>query len=262
MNLRNLFKPRKKFITANDPQSVSSTALFAGFGNFGYFFKDVYKTQQNNNLLIDYFNNIAEVAAPILKYSDGAGLVKFTCTIPEVEKLLLNPNYYQGWDDFFSTTILYKRLLGNGIINAFSALGVDGTTKPKYLFIFSPQFTSIEVKNTTDFRQNEIVRYVYDTGEVNRKPIFSTPENILHLKETNPNVLNNQYLFGEGRYCGCGKNIESISNGYGAKVNLYKNGPRLIITGDGLSEFSAINVKENIEAVQERMKKYGWGKNE
>jgi len=241
-------------------QPLNRKSIFQPFGFSTYNFQKLYQIQQNNTLLIDYFNNIAEVSAPVMKYVDGASQIKVTTNIPEVDKLLLNPNNYQSWDDFFSLAILYKRLLGNTIINAFAPIDLfTATTKPKQLFILSPQFTAIQVKENKDWRQTIIEKYVFDSSEVNKEAISTDPELILHLKESNPNFLNNQYFYGESRFCACGKNIESITNSYGAKIKLYTSGPRLIITGKSQGEFAAANVSDNIEVVQKAMSRYGTG---
>ena len=234
------------------------------FGSSSVKFKKIYKASQDNELLIEYFNNVAEVAAPPLKYADGAGQVGFKTENKEVKKLLTTPNYYQGWNEFFSLLILYDALLGNSLVDAFTP-GIMNNSgaiekKPSDLFVLSPQFTGIKVKEgEQDFRDNIIERYVFDSKEEKKKSLIIAPENILHLKEVNPNFKDNQFLFGESRYAGCYRNIESIIEGYGAKVNLYKNGPQLIITGKSQGDFAATAKTEDINTVQKAMKKYGMG---
>lgn len=249
---------KKKSINFNgDLQSIQRTALFTGFGFGARTFQDLYRITQNNQLLIYYFNNIAEVAAPIMKYFDGASQVKFTCNIPEVTKLLEKPNHYQSWDDFISLVVLYKRLLGNSIINGLTTVDLrTARSAPKQLFVLSPEFTSIIVENNKDWRLNKIKQYVFDSFEGEKSPLLIDPIGILHLKESNPNFLQNQYLFGESRYCGCAKNIECITSSYNTKASLY-DGPNLIITGKQQGEFANANQGENIEVVQAAMKKYG-----
>ena len=232
--------------------AIYNQSQFGGFGSSTVAWNQIYKAQQDNTLLIDYFNNVAEVAAPVLKYADGAGQVTIEANIPEVQTLLDKPNYYQGWNEWFSLLILYKRLFGESIINLFTAKMIDSnftlSTKPKSLFLLSPQFTSIELNkiDKRDFRTNDIVQYIFDTDEQTMTALKISPKDILHLKEANPNTLNNQYLFGESRYSNCSKNIQSIAEGYGAKVNLYKNGPRLIITGKNQGEFAGMATNEDI----------------
>jgi hypothetical protein len=236
---------------------MQRTAIFTGFGFGARQFKDLYKIWQNNELLIYYFNNIAEVAAPIMKYVDAASNVKIGCNIPEVQKLLNNPNGYQSWDNFISTIILYKRLLGNAIINGLTTIDLrTSRSAPRQLFILSPQFTSIIVSQNQDWRLNYIQKYVYDSLEGNRSPLEIDPIGILHLKEVNPNFVQEQYFFGESRYCSCAKNIECITSSYQTKADLYQ-GPQLIITGKSQGEFSSANTSGTITEVQKAMKKYG-----
>lgn len=240
-------------------KQIYKPGAFAYFGSSSANFTQIYTSSQDNELLINYFNNVAEVAAPPLKYADGAGQVTFETENKEVAALLNKPNYYQGFNEFFSLLILYDALLGNSIIDAFTTIKLGQGEKPENLFVLSPQYTAIETTKDKDFRFNNILNYIFDSHEVDKDALIIDPKNILHLKEVNPNFVNNQYLFGESRYAGCYRNIESIIEGYGAKVNLYKNGPRLIITGKSQGEFAGMSNDENIEDVQERMKKYGAG---
>ena len=232
---------------------------FFSFGASSVEFKKIYKASQDNKLLIEYFNNVAEVAAPPLKYSDGAAQITLDTENEEVKKLLIKPNYYQGFNEFFSLLVLYKRLFGEAIVDAFTPLKFGESIKPESLFLFSPQYTSIQTIKEKDFRFNVIENYIYDSQEVGKDAIIVTPDKILHLKESNPNFENNQYLFGESRFAGCYRNIESIIEGYGAKVNLYKNGPQFIITGKSQGDFAATATTENIAVVKKAMEKYGVG---
>ncbi len=240
---------------------IYPTGFFTGFGSSSVQFKQIFEARQNNDLLILYFNTLAEVAAPVLKYADGAAQVTFDTENKEVKKLLSKPNYYQGFNEFFSLLVLYKRLLGESVIDAITSIkfGVN-EKKPIELFIWSPQYTSIKLTSEKDFRVNNIEKYIFDSKERDKLILSVDPEKILHLKEVNPNFKNNQHLFGESRYAGNYRNIESIIEGYGAKVNLYKDGPQLIITGKPQGEFAATSTKENINVVHEAMKKYGMSK--
>ncbi len=236
-----------------------------GFGSYNVDWTNIYTAQQNNKLLINYFNNLGEVAAPVLKYSDGAGQITIDTDDEEVKKLLKSPNYYQGWNEFFSLIELYKRLLGESIIDAFAPTKLDEELtlrkKPESLFCLSPEYMGIVTNKNKDFRFNLIEKYIFDPKEPDKKDAIEiSPENILHLKEVNPNFQKNQYLFGLSRYSGTYRNIESIIAGYDAKVNLYKNGPRLIITGKTQGEFASMAKSEDIETVQTAMSKYGHGK--
>jgi hypothetical protein len=253
-----------KFINWNwNPFKNSKKQIYKPFSFFAFGssveFKQIYKASQDNDLLIEYFNNVAEVAAPPLKYSDGAAQITLDTKNEEVKKLLTKPNYYQGFNEFFSLLVLYKRLFGEAIVDAFTQLKIGESAKPQSLFLFSPQYTSIQTAKEKDFRFNIIENYIYDPAELDKNAIIVTPDKILHLKESNPNFINNQYLFGESRYAGCYRNIESIIEGYGAKVNLYKNGPQFIITGKSQGEFAAMGKSEDIDVVKKAMSKYGVG---
>lgn len=252
--LTNLFKGWK------DKDTIyNGSPNFFGFGGSKVSIKKIFTSSQDNKLLIDYFNNVAEVAAPILKYSEGAKQVIIKANIPEVQELIDKPNGNQGGDEFFSLEILQKRLFGNAFENAFTTVTAGSTPKPKKLFLFTPQHTAIQTSTEDDFRFREIEQYLFP--KTMDKNIEIEPENMLHLKESNPNFDNNSYLFGLSRYVGCASAIQSLIGGYGAKVNLFENGPRFIITGKGQSEFASVNETEDIEKVQKRFSLYGWSKN-
>lgn len=253
----NPFRKKSSITIGEKPLYISG--FFAGFGSSTIKFNEIYTAQQNNNLLILYFNTLAEVAAPPLKYADGAAQITLDTENKEVKKLLANPNYYQGFNEFFSLLVLYKRLFGEAIIDATTPIKIGEAKKPDSLYLLSPQYISIKTTKEQDFRTNIIEQYIFDCKERNKKILEIDPDKILHLKEVNPNFKNNQFLFGESRYAGAYRNIESIIEGYGAKVNLYKNGPRLIITGKSQGEFASMGKSEDIKTVQEAMKKYGAG---
>jgi len=250
----NIFSGLKSWLSNWKEKEAIYGNSFFGFGQH-VSVKQIYSANQDNKLLIDYFNHVAEVAAPILKYSDGAKQIKFVSNIPEVQNLLEKPNQYQGGDEWFSLTILYKRLFGESIINALSTI-VAGEEKkrPTKLFLFTPELTKIKTSNQDDFRLKKIEKYLFPKNET--ESITVEAEQILHLKESNPNFKNEQYLFGESRYAGCASVIQSIVSGYDAKVNLYEDGPSLIITGKGQGDFGQANAGDDIKNVQDRMKKY------
>lgn len=251
----------KEIQRPSQAKSIYRGSIFDMFIGTPVTYKNIYTDTQNNQLLTQYFNTLAEVAAPVLKYADMAGQINVQTNIPEVDNLLKNPNYYQGWNEFISQMVMNKRLYGNSIVNLFTPVTV-GKQRPTALFNLSPVFTSIKTTDSNDFRVNKIENYIFDTKEPKKTALQIDPKFILHVRESNPNFKQNQYLFGISRFAGCEKNIESIKNGYDAKTNLYKNGPRMIITGKAQGEFSAVNSDDDIKIVQDKMKKYGYAGNE
>lgn len=258
------FFPKFNWPWNNTKESVyTSTPIWVGFGKVRDFNK-IYTTKQDNNLLIQYFNEVAEFAAPILKYVDGAKNIKIKSSDPDVEKLLLKPNYYQTGMEHFASFVLYYMVFGESVINAVVSRTALNGTKPTSLFNMTPQYMGIKTEQDKyaseyrDFRTDKIVKYLFNQDRQGVSTLKSDPEYILHLKETHPNFEETQYLFGESRAASCYMAIESIREGYGAKTNLYSDGPRLIITGKTQGEFAAQNESEDIEVIQERMKKYNW----
>ena len=250
--------------SSND-KIYTNTPIWFGFGSNTFNFNKIYTTKQDNDLLVQYFNQVAEVAAPILKYVDGAKQIKITTENPELQKIVGKPNYYQTFNEIFATYILYKMLFGESVINALSARTFKNGIRPVSLYNITSQFMGIETtqgKNdqNKDFRTNEIVKYLFKQDFEGTSTLRIDPNEILHIKESHPNFIDEQYLFGESRLAGCYQAIQSITEGYSAKTNLYSNGPRLIITGKTQGEFAAAAESEDIEIIQKRMEKYGWSK--
>lgn len=250
--LTNFFKGWK------EKDTIYNDSTGFGFGGSKVNINKIYKSSQDNKLLIDYFNNVAEVAACPLKYMEGAKQVVVKSSIPEVQELLDKPNNAQGGDEFRALLILQKRLFGNAFVNGSETITVGSSPNPKQLFLFTPQHTTIKTNSQDDFRFREIELYLFPKNE--NSNIEIEPKEMLHLKESNPNFDNNSYLFGLSRYVSCASAIQSLIGGYGAKVNLFENGPRFIITGKGQGEFASVNETEDIEVVQKRFSLYGWAK--
>lgn len=245
--------------------AYTNTPFWYGFSKT-FNFNKIYTTKQNNDLLVKYFNEVAEFAAPILKYLDGTKQIKIEASIPEVQALIDKPNYYQTGLENFSQYILFYLVFGESVTNFISARRALSGVKPVSLFNISPQFMGIKTKQDKyrpqdkDFRTDEIVSYLFNQDRQGLSTLVIEPKDILHLKECHPNFEDTQYLFGESRAASCYMAIESIREGYGAKTNLYSNGPRTYITGKSQGEFTSINETEDIDQLQKRLKKYGWDK--
>jgi len=254
--LSNFFKSWK------DKDTIYDDSSSFGFGGSKVSINKIFTSSQDNKLLIDYFNNVAEVAACPLKYMEGAKQVILKASIPEVQKLIDKPNDTQGGNEFFALQILQKRLFGNSFENAFTTITIGSSPKPKQLFLFTPQYTAIQTNKEDDFRFRKILKYLFPKNQTENIEI--EPENMLHLKESNPNFDNESNLFGLSRYVSCASAIQSLVGGYGAKVNLFENGPRFIITGkagnkDAFAETNAVET-ESIDKIQKRFSLYGWAK--
>lgn len=220
--------------------------------------------------LIDKYNKLSEVSAPVNKFAEYASIVepelfdKNGKELPETHPahlLINNPNKNQNWEEFYKKHIIYRLLLGQSYINAY------GYISPRLAFelkLLPPQYTSILIKNRIDWRNLEIDYYSVKVPDWNEIQITDL-ETVLHVKNTSPNFGRNADLYGISKLMGCVKNIESIESGYGAKVGLYRNGPRIIITGKTVGEFASANAQSNesVREVQDRINsEYGLQENQ
>ena len=222
-----------------------------------------------NKALIDAYNTLVEVAAPINKIADLASVV---IPIPvddngeeikdkDLIDLLKKPNQFQTWEEYYRKAIIYKLLLGNVYENAFGYLTPSSRFELKLL---PPQFTTVDIKSRKDFRNIEIDSYTVKIQGWNDLIIYDI-DTVLHQKTTSPYFGKNADLDGQPRLTSCMANIESIRSGYDAKIGLYKHGPNLILTGKTQGEFAAANIQSNedVQELQQRINsEYGLQSNQ
>jgi phage portal protein BeeE len=207
---------------------------------------------QNDLLLIEKYNSIAEVSAPINKYAVTSKQVivdTFKMVGKELKPVIDSDHIKIAVEKFWSENsdklMIYKKLLGNVYINRFEYN--NPLSGQKVLFSLLPsQYTKIipEQKNNADIRTNKAKAYLVSIDS-NHTDVTIDAKDILHIKELSPNADNFNYLYGYSPLISCGKNITSIEAGYGAKVSLYQNGPRGIVTGKSQGEFAAANIQSN-----------------
>lgn len=240
------FSIKKKNKTAvSKANDLYNNYFFNTLGNTRINWNNVYKNAQNSKKLIQNYNDLTEVSVPINYYADGVAQVDFQVFRKQGEKLiqienhwiidlLNNPNFYQNRDEFFMEVAIYRLLLGNNYTAGTVIENIERVTKPTSLFNLPPQYTEIELNNSRykdiDYRINKVQNYIVKVDGYNIE-ITIPPEAVLHLKATNPNFDNKQYLFGLSNLVSCHKNIEALNEGYSAKVGLYRHGPRVVITG-------------------------------
>lgn len=254
-----IFKKKKTPVKKSNTLYNSDMYSLSTFGTTIVNWNNVYKDSQNNLKLIQQYNNLAEISAPINKFADAFSLI-----LPIIKQngkevknhwlksLLEKPNDLQNWSAFISQLAIYYKLLGNAYITGNNTSdAINRTNKLTSLYNLPSQNINIELKNNEqkDFRLIEILNYIFTH---NNKAIKIPAEKVLHIKATNPNFKNNQFLYGLSNLVSVNKNIESIESGYSAKVNLYKKGARVIVTGKSQGEFGSVNTSETIKEVQEK----------
>lgn len=240
----------------------NSLVSFQTFGNSSVSFVPLFGNNklQNDEILCKYFNDLAEVSAPIKKYSDGVVNVPLYFIDNNGKELINNPlipvvNTF--WQRYRELLVIYDLLLGNSYIQAltsqtFASRGAKTLTE---LFLLPSEFTWIETPSyKMDFRKPEIKRYVVSVPGNYNQIYIDDLESVLHIKEGSTALGSQNGLYGISRLAPCSKNIRSIASGYGAKVSLYDNGPRAIITGKRQgNNFENINEEEDTEAIQKRV---------
>lgn len=252
-----IFKPKVKKSVTNNSQFLLST-----IGANRVIWDKYVLSKQNDLLLIDKYNSLAEVSAPINKYAITAPQVTIDVfkkigqrlkPIDELDPFKIEINRF--WSNYSDLMLIYKKLLGNVYINIFEYENpIEG--RKLNLTLLPSQYTKIvpEKQDNIDIRNIQIKEYYVEIDN-NHKALQIPANNVLHIKESNPKADNQSYLYGFSKLLSVAKNIQSIEAGYGAKVGLYTNGPRGIVTGKQQGEFAAANIQSN-EDVKEVQKRF------
>lgn len=253
---KNLFS--KKVISLTRSNSLLSDIIPIGNN------KVIWNTLQNDFALIDVFNSLSEVYAPISWQANQASKVQ-----PKLIKKLANgkekiiesheildlinfPNELMGFNELMRQLFASYFLFGNSYLHSFVPIG----KKPIKLFLLPTQYVSIKVEgdgNTTDFRFENITKYIlqYANG------LSFDKKDILHLKDINFNFSNYRYLYGMSSILSAQKPITSLQSAYSAKVSLYQNGPKVVLTGTGTTSDYLAPTDDDVSKVQDNFRKYG-----
>lgn len=252
-----IFKPKVKKSITNNSQFLLST-----IGANRVIWDKYVLSKQNDLLLIDKYNSLAEVSAPINKYAITAPQVTIDVfkkigqrlkPIDELDPFKIEINRF--WSTYSDLILIYKKLLGNVYINIFEYENpIEG--RKINLALLPSQYTKIvpERQDNIDIRNIQVKEYYVEIDN-NHKALQIPAKNVLHIKESNPKADNQSYLYGFSKLLSVAKNIQSVEAGYGAKVGLYTNGPRGIVTGKPQGEFAAANIQSN-EEVKEVQKRF------
>ncbi len=215
---------------------------------------------QADLLICDFFNLFSEVSAPIRKYSDQVKNVQLyfqdrnlstietdTPTIKAIKKF---------WANSAELFFIYDLLLGNAYIQGlesgtFETKGLKTLTE---LILLPSEFTDVKIADAQqDFRSINIKAYNVDLPGNYKEINLTDTEKVLHIKTPSTFSYTQNGIYGLSRLIACEKNIQSIASGYGAKIALYDNGPRVIITGKAQGEFASANQTEDIKDVQKKL---------
>ena len=254
--------------------------LFTSLGNSTIqWHKFIEDSKQNYEELLRSYNTLAEISSPLNFWAENSGKVtwkQFKEVGNELEeirdpndslnKLLSNPNIYLGYNEFKSNILINNKLFGNNYINFIGS--EVGTGTPTSMFLLPPQNMGIKVSGIDDlknyegdFRQLDIDSYMFILNSNQNKFKKIPKEEILHLRTTNPNYTNGSFLFGQSPLVSAQYSINAIYSGYSAKVGLYKNGPKTILSLNpgNSNEYNSLELPNDTDILteQNRISKYG-----
>jgi phage portal protein BeeE len=155
--------------------------------------------------------------------------------------------------------------MGNTYINL---VGKDVFNKtPTTMYVLPSQNTKVAIKGMKnerfegDFRSSELLHYVFVISESPERTVIIPKEQMLHLRTINPNYKDGSFLYGISPLVSAQYPVNAIYSGYSAKVGLYQNGPKTILSPNfpGNAEYGSFSLPdgEQIEAEQKRLQKYG-----
>lgn len=230
------------------------------------------KKEQNDIVLIDMYNSVPELAAPIDYISTQFAALEFKfikrqankkekdVSLPEFEALFYNPNPYQNNSKFLKTACIQYYLQGNVYINILKGVGLN---KPSYLFLLPPQHVTPIFKQmqynsvdpNADFRFNEVTSYQLEYGYSFNKTI--TAEEIIHISDSQVDFDNGKYIKGQSAAYRGIMATKAIKAGYEAKYAFYKNRGALGLFVNNDPDGVQLNPKEKDELLNNLKNKFG-----
>jgi hypothetical protein len=275
----NIFKKISKktigwFGSSMIPAKNSNKFLLSWFGNSSVVWSKYIPQTQNSILLIEKFNELAELSAPIYKFSDSSSQVTIDTFRKAGNDLVLVDEFDpvkkqidKFWNNFAGLLLIHKKLLGNVYINFFDYKNYLTGENEKEIKLLPPQYTFIVPENlkNIDIRTQRAKGYIVDIDS-NHSILNIDAKDVLHIKDSNPTAEYNNYLYGISKLVSNGKNIDCLSDGYGAKKTLYTSGPKGFVTGKSAgNEFMATNIEtdESTIDLQDRFnQRYGLQENQ
>jgi HK97 family phage portal protein len=272
----NIFKRKAKSLTPN--QNLSTP--FGGF-SFGTINADGFnlasntnesQAPQNNWALLEIFNNVAEVSAPIRYIASNAAQIK-----PDLErlkgkeyapvedkldrfaKLLHMPNPLQTWPEFYAQLLASYKLYGNYFVYAQNAATLN---YPTALWVLPVPAVTILVRvdnnrALTGAGEFEVMGYKI---QLDSTVEFITASEVLHGRDVGLSYLNNNYMWGVSPLRSNADVINSLIAGRQAKKTIYQSGGFHVLTpastGGEAAILNPLNPKD-ASAAQDRLNRYG-----
>ena len=155
--------------------------------------------------------------------------------VPEFEKFLKRPNYYQNFTEFKQAYFLFKYVTGNGIVYAPKI--ENGQNKGK---LTNDGLTMMPTQNTTIHTGGWREPIGYYTLDLDQRYKLQ-PTDVWHERITNLNMMQGEHLMGMSPLKVATNIINSQNSGYELTANMYKGGhPPGILSKetDGAGEFT------------------------
>ena len=194
----------------------------------GTTFYNIESTAQNDKALINMFNDIPEINAPINFIIDSLSIIPFNhyrdtnkgnliVNDSKVMSIINEPNQYQTENDFIKMFFINRIVLGAGYINRIMPTGFRTI---KQLFVLPTQHTTPVLLNDkkSDIRTNSIVGYETELG--NQKLVIDK-SNVFIQRETS--LIDNNYYKSRSRLMSAILTSDSLKYNYEARIKMLKD---------------------------------------
>lgn len=204
------------------PITTNVVPEFDGSGNVFYAINSN-SSEQNNQVLIDMYNELPEVNAPVNYIIDTMPIIPFdhyrgdeVIENSKIKEYFKKPNQYQTYADYVKLWWLNRIVLGAGYTNVVKAVGVGKTQ----LYALPTKCTEPVLldSNSKDIRTNQISGYITDFG---KGEIKLSKEEVFSQIESSFNSEN--YYIGRSRLMSVILSSKTLKANYEARVNFYEN---------------------------------------
>lgn len=221
--------------------------------------------EQNDNVLVEMYESIPEVAAPINYTIEKAASIKLVHQRKKGDKwidienskvydVLNTPNQYDNQDTIRKNWMLNYIVLGNSFLNYIKPAGFQYV---KQLYVFPSNIVTIKTnKNIYDFRQNEVTGYSIKLE--NGQTMTLSVDEIIHTRQQT--LGKKGYLRGRSKLMSAIYTSESLRANYEARVRIYEARGMMGILSP--KNENVVFRQEDAEAVQKKLiQKFGVTKN-
>jgi len=186
------------------------------------YFYQLQQATQNDQALINMYNELPEVQAPVNYIIDSLSVIPYRHVTMKGDKevvvenspyieLLRNPNQYQTENDYIKTYFLNRIVLGVGYVNYLKSIGFKASGQ---LFVLPSENTEIVLaSDDKDYRLNEIVGFETSFGgsviELDKDDVFVNRESTLGV---------DSYIQTRSRLMSAVMTSKSLRSNYDARI--------------------------------------------